>query len=280
VLQRRWLWTLFPLGALACSNSDGDTSPIETPAADAAGGRDAGIDVEPETSLSCEPGEQQPCSCSGGVQGSHRCRDDGAGWEGCQCPDASLDAPTDAPDAPDAIQDGAADTAVPDSGSECQPAPCIPQGEMGWNCDPACGTVDPECATMCDNSSTPIELDFGVYYLRTAPNDEQLCCSAGGPKSTWRFRFASNYVCGDVIGPYGLGYSTFTSKDSGYDPCDEQPSVGWGWYSFTPGPDPLTVFMSMGVFEKDPGSLVRIDVADPTGSCPSPVTGHCNGYAP
>src|SRR5262245_36413381 len=48
----------------------------------------------------------------------------------------------------------------------CPPADC-PTGQA-INCDPACGAISAECASVCDEAAF-VELAFGVTEIRTPP---------------------------------------------------------------------------------------------------------------
>lgn len=63
----------------------------------------------------CAPGKQEYCACVGGKPGAQICKDDGSGWEPCECPEA--------PDAGvDAVADtGAVDSGEPDAGADAAP---------------------------------------------------------------------------------------------------------------------------------------------------------------
>ncbi len=59
----------------------------------------------------CEAGRQIPCACGGGEEGFQRCRDDGSGYEACQCDGVDAGGDTGTGDA-------AADSGMTDSGSD------------------------------------------------------------------------------------------------------------------------------------------------------------------
>ena len=93
--SKRWSATLLGgvLGILgACA--DGDDSRGSDGLVTSTTGVDASTDSGSEGGNACVPGMQSACACIGGVEGVQVCRDDGSGFDGCECPEDGGDAST------------------------------------------------------------------------------------------------------------------------------------------------------------------------------------------
>ena len=103
----------------------------------------------------CAPGTTNICLCPGGETGAQSCKDDGSGYDPCQCGDAPADAgPAEDAEAPDATPEADAEPPVVDSGADaliCEPRDfkdCKEDTDEVWWFD-SCGRFD-ELVETCE----------------------------------------------------------------------------------------------------------------------------------
>jgi hypothetical protein len=107
----------------------------------------------------CEAGRQLDCACGGGATGFQRCRDDGSGYDACECmaTDAGGDAMVDTSVADTSVDTGADTSAMCDDGTMHDRS--TPECTDCFNCAFASGFCATEAAA-CDADSDCE--DFGV----------------------------------------------------------------------------------------------------------------------
>jgi hypothetical protein len=193
--------------------------------------------------------------------------------------DATL---TDGGELPDAASETSTD--APADGIACKPATCITGA--GWNCDPACGTVDPLCASAtCAENGPSVALVPGVYQLRTPPVTTQqgqcgAACGSTGPWWAWRFRLPADQPgCVVVEGPNFMTFaSNYVAVGAPFSLCGSQPVYGCGSNGFSTS-TPHDLYLVIGVPRDTPGALFHIEFrqsASCTTACNIPAQG-CNG---
>lgn len=130
---------------------------------------DAGDDTDPEQGP-CEPGTSKSCFCAiGEPQGERQCRDNGSGWQPCECAVAAADsgAPADA---------GEADASVDrDAG---------PQHDAGELWQVSCEAQE-DCNGYVDNPSDTLPDSIALACVTTTP-------SRPGKRCTFACRSGAN----------------------------------------------------------------------------------------
>lgn len=120
----------------------------------------------------CTPGKQETCACPGGASGAQACKDDGSGFEKCQCSTSSSS--SGGGGAGTTGSGGAASGGSGGGGGTCVP------GTQATVCAPfgyECGLVDDGCGG---------EINCGFYT-----NHPDYCGDPDDP-----FTFSEYYACG------------------------------------------------------------------------------------
>lgn len=122
----------------------------------------------------CASGDQQSCACPGGTSGVHVCKDDGSGWEACQCGGTTSSSSTSS-----GTTGGGGDATSSSSGTTTTtdpPPPCALPSD--------CPAADPACVGLVDNSgkskfglrmaqltfTQPASLTTGIFSTLIAGN--------------------------------------------------------------------------------------------------------------
>ncbi|RLB47053.1 MAG: hypothetical protein DRJ42_26275 [Deltaproteobacteria bacterium] len=126
------------------------------------------------TTATCEAGRQIPCACGGGEEGFQRCRDDGSGYDGCQCDGVDAGGDTGTGDA-------GADSGMTDSGSDSA------AGDSSVDSSSDAGAV------MCD--------DGALSYLGSSECSACTLCSIAAGKQCFEEADAcnTNADCGTFL---------------------------------------------------------------------------------
>lgn len=136
----------------------------------------------------CEPGDQKSCDCIGGEEGVQVCRENGSGWEKCDCPEGECSSNQDCIDlygdghyCDFTVRRCKQVTCTPDCGGrECGPDP-VCQTSCG-TCDQGHDCIEGQCVAreLCINLPT-FTVPFSVDAADLIEEIEQWLTAEGNP---------------------------------------------------------------------------------------------------